>query len=107
MSLVGIVQGVIERYFAISARQAAVQFGYDAVVVGKIIAAFIIIETFESVVLFFRMAVGSQRYFSRSVRIGHNLLGESNSSHFVDGIAAYPAGIGKFGSNYSNPRSQV
>lgn len=35
LSLVGIVQGTIERYFAISARQAAVQFGYDAVVVGK------------------------------------------------------------------------
>lgn len=34
LSLVGIVQGAIERYFVVSARQAAVQFEYDPVVVG-------------------------------------------------------------------------
>lgn len=34
LSLIGIFQGAIERYFFISAKQAAVEFGYDPVLVG-------------------------------------------------------------------------
>lgn len=34
LTLVGTVQGAIERYFAVSARQAGVQFGYDPVTLG-------------------------------------------------------------------------
>jgi hypothetical protein len=34
----GILQGAVEIYFRVSARQAAIEYGYDPIVVGKIFA---------------------------------------------------------------------